>query len=70
MGRYIIDNEIVKLKIYDFEEKDTTSAHPNLLFENGSTDSATKHLESLFDEKGLFDNPKPVELIEKLIELQ
>ena len=66
-GRFFIDNGIVKLKIYDFEDKDTTSANPNLLFEYGSTDSATSELDELFGIEGLFDNPKPPQLISQLI---
>ena len=66
-GRFFIDNSIVKLKIYDFEDKDTTSANPNLLFEYGSTDSATSELDELFGIEGLFDNPKPPQLISQLI---
>ena len=62
-----IDNGIVKLKIYDFEDKDTTSANPNLLFEYGSTEVATSELDELFGIEGLFDNPKPPQLISQLI---
>ncbi|HEY8689512.1 MAG TPA: site-specific DNA-methyltransferase [Chitinophagaceae bacterium] len=68
-NRFIIEEGIVKLKIYDFEDRDTTSANPNILFEHGSTDSASKDLEMLMKTKGLFDNPKPKELITKLISL-
>ena len=67
-GRFFIDNGIVKLKIYDFEDKDTTSANPNLLFEHGSTDSATSELDELLGIEGLFDNPKPKQLISQLIQ--
>lgn len=67
-NRFILEDGIVKLKIYDFEDKDTTSANPNLLFEHGSTDSATKALNQIMGITGLFDNPKPVELISQLIE--
>ncbi len=66
MNRFIFEEGIVKLKIYDFEDKDTTSAYPNLLFENGSTDSATKELKSLIHTI-VFDNPKPKELIKQLL---
>jgi adenine-specific DNA-methyltransferase len=30
-NRFVIDNGVAKLKIYDFEDKDTLSANPNLL---------------------------------------
>lgn len=66
--RFIFDGEKILLKIYDFEDKDTTSARPNLLFKHGSTDSAASIIKMLFDGKEeLFDNPKPVELIRELI---
>lgn len=65
LNRFIYDEGIVKLKIYDYDDKDTTSAYPNLLTEHGSTDSATKDLKELL--KGnYFDNPKPVQLIKQL----
>lgn len=66
-NRFVIEDGVVKLKIYDFEDKDTTSANPNLLFEHGSTDSASKDLERLLGIKDIFDNPKPYELIRQLI---
>ena len=44
-NRFLIDaTGVIKLKIYDFEDKDTTSAHPNLLDNHGTTDSAAKHV--------------------------
>lgn len=66
LNRFIYEDETVKLKIYDFEDKDTTSAYPNLLFEHGSTDSATKDLKELLN-ANIFSNPKPVPLIKQLI---
>ena len=61
---------IVKLKIYDFEDKDTFSAQPNLLDDFGSTESASKLVnEDIFNEPELFDNPKPVELIKHLVSI-
>lgn len=67
-NRFIWDGEKILLKIYEFEDKDTTSARPNLLFEHGSTDSAANIIKELFDGKEeLFDNPKPVELVKELI---
>jgi len=69
LGRFVLDGDVVKLKIYSFEDKDTTSANPNTLFEYGSTDSAVRDLEGLLGEPELFSNPKPVELVSKLIEL-
>jgi adenine-specific DNA-methyltransferase len=67
LNRFIIEDGIVKLKIYDFEDKDTTSAYPNLLFEHGSTDGASKELRKFFHEKNIFDNTKPVPLIKQLL---
>ncbi len=68
-GRFLEENEIVKLKIYDFEDKDTTSAQPLLLENYGSSDSAAKDLTAIFGEEELFDNPKPQELIAHLVSL-
>jgi adenine specific DNA methylase Mod len=65
--RFILDKGVVKLKIYDFEDKDTFSAQPNLLDEHGTTDSAQKMLTEIFGKPEIFDNPKPVELIKHLI---
>jgi len=65
--RFVFENGIIKLKIYDFEDKDTTSAQPNILEDVGSTDSAQKLLDNLIGKKGSFDNPKPVELMCHLI---
>jgi len=68
-NRFIWDGEKIKLKIYDFEDKDTLSARPNLLFEHGSTDSAASDVEELFNVQELFDNPKPKELVSELINI-
>ena len=37
--------------------------------EIGTTDSAKKHLIKLFDDESLYDTPKPVELIERIIQI-
>lgn len=66
-NRFIIENGIIKLKIYDFEDKNTESAQPNLLDAHGSTDTATKMLKDIFSKEGVFSNPKPIELIVHLI---
>ncbi|MGG5505847.1 MULTISPECIES: site-specific DNA-methyltransferase [unclassified Myroides] len=67
-NRFIWDGEKILLKIYDFEDKDTLSARPNLLFEHGSTDSAANEIKIIFDGiEELFDNPKPKELISEII---
>lgn len=64
MNRFIIENGIIKLKIYDFEDGDTFSANPNLLLDYGSTDSANKFVNTgIFGIPELFSNPKPIELI-------
>lgn len=41
------------------------SEHGKVYYEDGR--ASTKLLESIFDKKGLFDNPKPINLINKLI---
>jgi adenine-specific DNA-methyltransferase len=66
-NRFVWDGEKIKLKIYDFEDKDTTSARPNLLFECGTTDSAATDLKKYFGIEELFDNPKPIELIAEIL---
>ncbi len=67
-NRFIWDGEKILLKIYNFEDKDTVSARPNLLFEHGSTDSAANEIKKIFNGiEELFDNPKPKELIKELI---
>ena len=67
--RFILDNGIVKKKIYDFEDKDTSSAHPTYLPDScGSSDSANKELTSILGDNG-FENPKPVELVSHLLKL-
>lgn len=69
INRFVIEDGIVKLKIYEYEETDTSSAQPNILEDLGSTDSAQKELDKILGKKGVFENPKPVELIMHLISL-
>lgn len=66
MGRFVLHNGVVKLKIYRHEDKDTFSAQPNLLDSYGSTDSAQKMLTEVFGQSEIFDNPKPIELVKHL----
>ena len=47
-GRFINDNGTIKLKIYDFEDRDTYSAQPNLLDNHGTTDEAVRALTEIF----------------------
>lgn len=62
--RFVWDGAKILLKIYDFEDGDTFSAQPNLLDNQGTSDSGAKLVnEELFNIPELFDNPKPVELI-------
>ena len=69
-NRFIMDNGIVKLKIYDFEDSDTFSANPNLLLDYGSTDSANKFVNvEILGNAEVFPNPKPIELLKHLIGL-
>ncbi len=66
-GRFIIDDGIVKRKIYDFEDKDTKSANPTYLPDIcGTTDSATKNLIEILGEND-FENPKPYSLIKHIL---
>ena len=67
-GRFIVDNGVVKLKIYENEDKTTYSANPTLLLDCGSTDSAAKETNiGLFNRAELFSNPKPTELLKHLV---
>ena len=69
-NRFLIDDGVVKLKIYDFDDKDTFSAQPNLLDNHGTTDVASKLVNNeLFNIPELFSNPKPLELLNHLIDL-
>ena len=65
--RFVVQNGVIKLKIYDFEDRDTLSAQPNLLDEHGTTDSAARMLADLFGKQEIFENPKPIELISHLV---
>ena len=66
-GRFVYDGEKILMKIYSFEDKDTTSAQPNLLDDCGSTDSAARAVNTeLFNIPELFSNPKPTELLKHL----
>jgi len=68
-SRFVVIGEIVKRKVYDFEDNDTLSAQPNLLDKHGTTDSAQKILTDIFNKPEVFNNPKPVELIMHLISI-
>ena len=66
LHRFIYDGEKILLKIYDFEDRDTTSAQPNLLEDCGTSDSAAQMVNiDLFNIPELFDNPKPVDLLKR-----
>ncbi len=67
--RFINDAGVIKLKIYDFEDKDTFSAQPNFLDNHGTTDTAARMSAELFGEQEVFNNPKPVELISHLVNI-
>lgn len=67
---FIIDNGIVKLKIYEKDDKTTFSANPTLLLDCGSTDNAAKETNiNLFNKAELFPNPKPTELLLHFIKM-
>lgn len=54
-NRFILDNGIVKLKIYKQDDNTTFSANPSLLLDYGSTDSASKEVNvDLFKKPELF----------------
>ena len=61
---FVIENGVVKLKIYEKDDKTTFSANPTLLLDCGSTDSAAKETNvNLFNQAELFSNPKPTNLL-------
>lgn len=69
-NRFIIDDGVVKLKIYEKDDKTTFSANPTLLLDYGSTDSAAKETNiNLFNQSELFSNPKPTELLHHFINM-
>lgn len=69
-NRFVFDGEKVQLKIYSFEDKDTTSAWPNLFDDCGSSDSASQMVnQAIMGVPGIFDTPKPVELLERLLSM-
>jgi adenine-specific DNA-methyltransferase len=69
-NRFVFDQGMVKLKIYDFEDSDTFSANPNLLLDYGSTESACKYLYTeIFKAQEVFPNPKPMELMRHLLNM-
>ncbi|MGJ0359790.1 site-specific DNA-methyltransferase [Aliarcobacter cryaerophilus] len=69
-NKFIYDGEKIILKIYDFEDKDTYSAQPNLLDFCGSSDSASKLVnQEIFGNTELFDTPKPLELLNYFINI-
>lgn len=68
--RFIIEEGVIKLKIYDFEDGDTSSAHSNILDNHGSSDSASKLVnDEILGVSEKFNNPKPIELISFLINI-
>ena len=69
-NRFLIDNGVVKLKIYECDDKSTFSANPTLLLDCGSTDSAAKETNmGLFNQAELFSNPKPTTLLLHLLKM-
>lgn len=68
--RFLFENGILKLKIYDFEDNDTTSAHPNVLESHGSSDSAARMVNvEILGVSEKFNNPKPIELLMFIIKV-
>lgn len=69
-NRFIIDDGVIKLKIYEKDDKTTFSANPTLLLDYGSTDSAAKETNiNLFNQSELFSNPKPTKLLHHFINM-
>ena len=69
-NRFLINDGVVKLKIYECDDKSTFSANPTLLLDCGSTDSAAKETNvGLFNQAELFSNPKPTKLLLHLLKM-
>ena len=68
-NRFLIDDGVVKIKIYEHEDKDTYSAQPTILEGYGSTDSANKLLSEILGLENGFDNPKPLQILKHLINI-
>lgn len=60
-------DQVPRIKIFNSEE--TEIIPKNIIDSVESTRSAQKYLDTLLGEKGLFDNPKPVDLVEHLIKI-
>ena len=60
-------DQVPRIKIFNSEE--TEIIPKNIIDTVESTRSAQRHLDELLGEKQLFDNPKPVDLIEHLIKI-
>lgn len=56
---------VPRVKIFDGEER--TRIPKNIIDGAGTTRSAQRHVDSLLDGRRIFDNPKPVELVRRLI---
>ena len=67
-NKFILENGIVKLKIYSQDDTDTLSANPNLLLDYGSTQSGQAEVDHIMD-GSFFDTPKPTLLIKHLLNL-
>lgn len=60
-------NKVPRIKIFNNEQKEIIPK--NIIDCTDSTREAQNHLDKLLGEKGVFDNPKPVQLIEHLIQI-
>lgn len=58
---------VPRLKIFPTDKEEVIP--PNIFENAGTTRQAQKYLDDLLGVKGVFENPKPVELIQQLIEL-
>jgi adenine-specific DNA-methyltransferase len=60
-------DNVPRLKIFPTDKEEIIP--PNIFDDVGTTRQAQKYLDSLFNIDNLFDNPKPVDLIKKIIEM-
>lgn len=67
-NRFILEDGVVKLKIYKHEEGVSASAQPTLLLEHGSTQIGQSEVDNLLG-GSFFDTPKPTKLLQHLLTL-
>ena len=67
-NRFIVEDGVVKLKIYKHEDTISTSAQPTLLLEHGSTQVGQSEVDEVMG-GSYFDTPKPTKLLRHLLSI-